>query len=140
MSVTTPAEFLANGPGAAFEDLDESVVQYYLDGAEQLAASYLVGRGYGPIATAGNDYRIAIFKIASWDLMTGVRGVNPADPAHAGLKMARDEAVAWLRDVARGIANLGGAAAARVPHGTAAVFGPIDSLGSALDSDGTDGW
>ncbi len=122
--ITSAAAFRTYGPGGAFVNLTDAQIEWALQGAEDLAASYLSGRGYGELTAAGNDYQAAVFKIAAWDLVVLTRGVNPADPAHAALKMQRDEAVGWLRDVAEGVANLGGATVAptRVAAGLAAVF------------------
>jgi hypothetical protein len=122
MATVTVDDYRDFGPGASMVDLSDAVVGFYLQGAEDLAASYIGQRGYDTLTTTGNDYKGAVFKIATWDLLVNVRGVNPADPAHAAVKVSRDEAVAWLRDVAKGVANLVGALPVRTSAGMASVF------------------
>jgi len=110
------------GPGAAFASLSDPVLTAYLGAASAFVSSYLRERGYdAEVATYGPDLEFAVYRIATWDLMVGVRGVNPADPAHAALAKNRDDAVMWLRDVAKGVANLAGAAPARRAQAVASV-------------------
>ncbi len=130
MSIVAASTFLAYGPAAAFEDVPEATIAWYLDAAERLIASYVGNRGYEALTAADSDYTLAVFKISTWDMMVGVRGVNPADPAHAALKMQRDEAVAWVRDVAKGEANISGATPARKRTGTPRVRYPSSGEGS----------
>lgn len=133
MGIVTAADFLDYGPASSFASLTEAQITWYLDAAERVIASYVGSRGYDALTAGDSDYTLAVFKIATWDLLVGVRGANPADPAHAACKMARDEAIAWVRDVAKGAANISGAAPAREKTGTARVFAPSTT-------DGTRGW
>ncbi len=131
MSIVSVESYRSYGPAAAFVSLSDATIQWYIDAAERFAESYLSNRGYDLLTAAANDFAILIFKIVTWDLLVGVRGVNPADPAHAAAKMSRDEAIQWLRDVADGKANLGtGVEPARVRTGTAAII-----PGSSTDTD-----
>lgn len=134
--ITSVANFRSYGPGAAFVDLTDGQIEFHLASAEGMALGYIGGRGYdAAIASADKDLQTAIFKIAAWDLVVGVRGVNPADPGHASMKMQRDEAVSWLKDVARGLANLAGASApARARTGTASIVSTSD------DDETSRGW
>lgn len=110
------------GPGAAFVGLDDVLLEKYLLGASDFASSYLREHGYdAEVATYGTELELAVYRIATWDLMVSVRGVNPADPAHAALAKTRDDAERWLRDVAKGVANLAGAAPARRATAVASV-------------------
>jgi hypothetical protein len=122
MSIVTVSDVRTYGPGAAFTNLTDGQVQFYIDAAESQLASYIGSRGYEALTAADNDYKLSILKVVTWDLMVGCRGVNPADPAHAALKMSRDEAVAWWKDVQKGTANISGATPARKRTGTARVF------------------
>jgi hypothetical protein len=132
VSIVTASQFTTYGPASAFADVGADVITWYLDAAERLIFSYVGSRGYEALTAADADYTLAVFKIATWDMMVGVRGVNPADPAHAALKMSRDEAVAWIKDVAKGTANISGATPTRTKTGTARVFSS-----SPLNDDGT---
>jgi hypothetical protein len=132
MGIVAASTFLTYGPAAAFEEVPEDTIDWYLDAAERVIFSYVGNRGYEALTASDSDYTLAVFKIATWDMMVGVRGVNPADPAHAALKMARDEAVSWVRDVGKGVANISGATPARKATGTARVFSS-----AATNSDGT---
>lgn len=139
MSTVSVEDFRATGPGASFGDDDESAIQWHLEAVEAKFASYIGSRGYdNVIASAGLDYQLAVIQVATWNLMVAVRGVNPADPAHAALKIQHDEAMSWVRDVASGKANLDtGAAPARKRTMTARVFSALDDTS---DNDGTRGW
>lgn len=137
MSIVAASDFTTYGPAAAFTDVADATITWYLDAAERLIHSYVGDRGYEALTAADADYVLAVFKIATWDMMVGVRGVNPADPGHAALKMARDEAVSWLKDVAKGAANISGATPARKATGTARVF---SSAPTNDDGTQTRGW
>lgn len=89
--------------------LDTTELERQLEAASSLADSYMGGRGYDlPIHHWGSDLRSAVARIAAWQVIVHHRGVNPSNPAHAALAKSHDDAIAWLRDVAAGKANLSG--------------------------------
>lgn len=93
---------LAATAGLSSEDLDAQ-----LAAASAVAEGYLASRGYSvPLATWGDDLRACVCKIAAWSTLTNLRGINPEDPAHDAIRQGHIDAMYWLRDVAKGIANL----------------------------------
>lgn len=95
---------LAATSGLSSDDLDAQ-----LAAASAVADSYITSRGYStPLATWGDDLRAAVCKIAAWSVLTNLRGVNPEDPGHEAIRQAHIDATYWLRDVAKGVANLAG--------------------------------
>lgn len=135
MGLVSVQTFRDYGPAGSFVDVDDGVILWHLDAAERTVASYIGKHGYEALTAADSDFTLAIFKMTTWDLLVGVRGVNPADAGHMAAKMARDEAVAWLKDVQKGYANISGATPARSATGTARVFVTAQSDGS-----NTRGW
>lgn len=133
MAIVTVDDLRDYGPGAAFVDVADGVLEFHIDAAERTVASYIGERGYQALTDADSDFKLAILKMVTWNIIVSVRGVNPADPAHAALKMQYDEARSWLRDVQRGEANISGATPARARTGTSRVF----STGGGA---GTRGW
>lgn len=134
MSVLSVTEYRTFGPGAAVVDLPEEVLQFWIDSAEETASGIVGKRGYEAlIATAGKDFKGAIIKIATWDIMVLVRGVSPMDPAHDSLKQAHKHACDWFESVAAGQKNLA-SPATRTTTGLAQVFSSDDA-----DDDGR-GW
>jgi hypothetical protein len=127
--ITSAASFRTFGPGAALVDLSDAVLERHLLAAEEELGSYLLNRGYPEFDTGTVAYQTAIFNVAAWRIIVSVRGANPTNPGHEALKMARDEAIAWVRDIQRGRANLvGSGAPARSDTGLAGVV-PIGNCG-----------
>lgn len=119
-----------NGPQGAFDDLDDDVLTFHITAASQQFDSLVGNRGYvDPVATYGSGLELAVYKVATWTLMTASRGVNPADPAHAALAKNHDDALQWWRDIAKGNAGLGASATARLPVATIGIFGDVGSTG-----------
>ncbi len=132
MALTTAATFRLYGPAASFVDVPDDTVDWYLDAAERRIASLIGKRGYAELTAADSDFTLAVFEIATWKLMVGVRGVNPSDPAHLALKAGHDEAMSWIKSVAKGEANISGATPARARTGTARAFSsaPVNDDGT----------
>ncbi len=123
-------------PGEALTNISTETKEAYLDAASDIAWSYCEGRGYpNPLPTWGADLRSAVSKIAAWELLVHSRGVNPEDPGHAAIAKGQTDAIGWLRDVAKGVANLQGVSTQRVQSGVAAVITDADDGGQA-----TRGW
>lgn len=94
-------------PPVATSDVPASVLNAHIEAASSLADSYIGMRGYDlPLTTWGLDVTQSVCRIAAWTLLVSYRGINPDDPAHEALSKAHDAAVAWLRDVAKGVANI----------------------------------
>ncbi len=120
-----------------FDSLADSVVEFHLTGASRKFDSYAGNRGYSmALGTFTEDLEQSVYAVAIWTLLTGVVGANPADPAHAALAKAHDDAIGWWRDIGRGIANPGGAPTGRLAHATIGIFSP-DCTGGG---EGPRGW
>ncbi|MGL4442648.1 MAG: hypothetical protein ACRCU1_03415 [Alsobacter sp.] len=131
MALTSAATFRSYGPAASFVDVPDGTINWYLDAAERRIASLIGKRGYSELTDADTDYTLAVFEIATWKLMVGVRGVNPQDPAHLALKAGHDEAMAWVGKVAKGDANISGAEPARGATGAAGVISTLETTGTS---------
>lgn len=94
-------------PPAATSGVSADVINAHLEGASAVADSYIGMRGYDiPLTTWGLDVTQAVCRIAAWTLLCNYRGLNPDGNAHEALQAAHDKSVLWLRDVAKGVANL----------------------------------
>lgn len=125
-------------PGVATSGLADADLNDAIAGASATADSYIANRGYSlPLTVWGQDLTRAVCQIAAWDVLVHLRGVNPEDAGHAAIAKGRDDATAWLRDVAKGVANLSvvDTVTARSKTGTARVFTVVGSDGSR-----TRGW
>ena len=71
-----------------------------LAAASELADSYLRTRYVLPLLAWGNDLRRAVCQIATYDLFV-TRGYNPAAAADVNYRMRYEDAIAWLKSVAR---------------------------------------
>lgn len=111
-----------------------------LDEASAFADGYIAGQTQGlPLTTWGADLRGACARIASWRLMQGLRGYDAAGAGNS-YKMARDEAVQWLRDISAGRVKISGGNTAPTQT-TGARVSTRESRGwyeSATDTDGDD--
>ena len=123
----TLAEFAQFGlPMAATENLYPEDVEAQIQSASATADSYLASRGYSlPLDAWGSDIKSAVSRIAAWSILVNLRGVNPEDPAHAAVRLGQQDAMQWLRDVAKGVANADIATTSPVRRrtGTAGVIG-----------------
>lgn len=90
---------------AAIASLDDATKTDHLVKASGLALSYIKKRYALPLMQWGDDLRGAVVAIASWTLLC-TRGANPANAADVTVKERHDNALAWLRDVAKGLAEL----------------------------------
>lgn len=110
----------------ALTDVDEDTQVAHIVAASALADSYISSRGYTvPLTTWGQDLRGAVVRIAAWTLINA-RGVNPNHAGHIALMKAHDDSIAWLRDVAKGVANIDVATTtpARANTGVIGVYTP----------------
>jgi len=86
------AELTADVPTA---DLDAG-----LEKRSRFADGYLAKRYVLPLVAWGEDLTLAVCQLEAWDVLTTIVGFNPDDAANSNWKDRRDEALAWLKDVA----------------------------------------
>lgn len=87
-------------------DIDPAVILAHLTNASRVADSYIGNRGYPlPLTAWGDDLRAAVCRIAAWTVLV-FKGTTPDEPTAMSVSKSRDDAIAWLRDVAKGVANL----------------------------------
>lgn len=99
----TDAELLAMGlPGDALSAVDASVRDQHRQTASDFALSHIKKRHKLPLISWGNDIKQAVAHIAARSLM-GTRGFDPASRSGEEIIARSDTAIAWLRDVAKGI-------------------------------------
>jgi phage gp36-like protein len=106
--IATLEDLAALGPSAAAfpASISDDVKTAHLLRASSKALSY-VGKRYGlPLIEWGSDLTGAVVSIAVFTLLGLRRGVNPANAADGAAERSHDEALLWLRDVSRGIAEL----------------------------------
>jgi phage gp36-like protein len=70
--------------------------------ASGVVAGYVGKRFTFPLAQWGDDIRSAVAAIATFTLLK-LRGFNPENPADQLVVKAYDDAIAWCRDVAKGL-------------------------------------
>ena len=118
-------DLVVNGlPEEAITGIADDDINRILQEASAKCDSYLTGRYVVPRPDWGSDLTGAAAKIAAWDLLVHRRGVNPSDPGHAAIMKDRNDAMAWLKDVAKDVANLVvGDAAGKPRRGVAAFVG-----------------
>lgn len=99
----TDAELLAMGiPTAALSSVLLATRDSARVVASDLASSYLKKRFALPILAWGEDLKRAVAHIATYDLIS-YRGMDPGSESGALIIKRHDDAILWLRDVARGI-------------------------------------
>lgn len=79
--------------------------QAALSSASSKVASYLRSVYIMPLTTWGDDIKMAVCKIAAYTLLAGPIGFDPSNPGDASVKDQHDEAIRWLKDVAKKIAT-----------------------------------
>ncbi len=92
------------------EDADPTEVSGALVKRTSFAEGYLSGSGRYtlPLTAWGDDLRLCVAQLAAWDIMTVSVGFDPESAANGNWRDRRDEALAWLRDIAAGkIAPIG---------------------------------
>jgi phage gp36-like protein len=98
-----------------------------LQGASAEIDSYLDGRGFSlPLSSWNDDLTSCCARIAAWSILTNLRGVNPDDAGHAGVRASAEDARKWLGMVSAGKANPLGLATARARVQLMQVIGSSD--------------
>jgi phage gp36-like protein len=100
------ADFSALGlPPKALEGISNADKEKHLDAASAKAAGFLRSKFKLPLASWDEALTEAVASIAAFGLM-GVRGYNPAAGANEVIEKRHDKAMAWLKEVARGVVVL----------------------------------
>ena len=92
------AEFKSRVPERVYGAFADAMIEAHLTDASEVVDSYVGGRGYAlPLVDAGNDVKACVTKVAQWTLLSA-KGFNVATQSDEAVKMAHDEAMAWLRE------------------------------------------
>lgn len=92
-------------PAAYPADITDPVKLDHLTKASSIADSYIRKRYGLPLSSYGADLSAAVYAIATFTLLRR-RGFDPTNPADQLVVKGNDDAIAWLRDVAKGLAEL----------------------------------
>lgn len=104
--LATAAEFDAHAlPSEAFVGIDITVKNAWLQWASSVCLGFVQKRKALPLLSWGSDLKNACCEIAAYKLM-GKRGYAPGSGGNQVLRDGYDDAIAWLRDISRGIAEL----------------------------------
>ncbi len=104
--LVTAAEFdLHVMPSTAFVNVDTPTKDGALLWASSIALGFVKKRKVLPLKSWGADIKSAVGDMAAYKLM-GKRGYSPTSGANSVIRQSYDDALAWLRDVSRGIAEL----------------------------------
>lgn len=91
-------------PAAYPADITAGVKATHLGIASAMADSYLGKRFALPLTAWGDDLRGAVCRIATYTLLSR-RGFDATNTADQLVVKGNDDAIAWLRDVAKGLAE-----------------------------------
>ncbi len=127
---TTTQLYQLSFESAGLADFSTSDQEEALEAASRRADSYLRSRYAVPIASPDSSLAEAVCAIAAYWLL-GRRGYNPESPADRTIKVRRDEAIGWLKEVKSGAADL--------DDGTDSTAG-TDAGGGYVASDIRRGW
>lgn len=94
-------------PAQTFRSFTAPEKDTSLQYASRIVAGYVRKRKTLPLLSWGEDIKAATCQLAAYDMMSK-RGQNPAPNADAVLRERRDDAIAWLVDVSRGLVELDG--------------------------------
>jgi len=84
--------------GLADIDLDAALLA-----ASEFADGYLRAQFRLPLSAWGADLRRHVAAIAAWDILGAQRGFNPDAPGNDIWLTRYEQAIEWLRDIARGV-------------------------------------
>jgi phage gp36-like protein len=84
--------------GMADVDLDAALVA-----ASETADSYMRSQFKLPLVEWGADLRRHVAMLAAWDILSAQRGFNPDSPGNDIWLQRYDQALAWFKDVSRGL-------------------------------------
>lgn len=102
-TLITDAELLAFGlPGDALSIVDVAVRDSSRAGASATILGYLKKRYTLPLLAWGDDLKKVVADEAVYDLMR-FRGFDPGSESGSLIVKGHDDAIAWARDVAKGL-------------------------------------
>lgn len=87
--------------GAALAAMDAADVEPALQAASDLADSYLRQRYTLPLTAWGDELTRAVCSLAAYDLLSN-RGYDPGAGDNSNIRLRYEDAIAWLKDVAKG--------------------------------------
>lgn len=106
VQLATAAEFDSfQLPSEALKDIPTPVKDRALQWASRKALSYVAKRKVLPLVTWGDDLKAAVCELAGYYLVSR-RGFAPNSGANEVIRESYEDAIAWLSDVSRGIAEL----------------------------------
>lgn len=82
--------------------ITDAIKTQHLTSASGLLLGYLAKAYTMPLVSWGDDLREKVAAVANFTLMR-LRGFDPTNPADQLLVKGYDDAIAWARDVARGL-------------------------------------
>ncbi|MBI2392813.1 MAG: DUF1320 family protein [Deltaproteobacteria bacterium] len=71
--------------------------------ASETADSYMRAQLRLPLVSWGADLRRHVAMLAAWDILSAQRGFNPDSPGNDVWLARYDQAMAWFKDVSRGL-------------------------------------
>lgn len=99
-------EFLDQSiPAGAIDGLDDVTIDRALDWASRLADSYLRKRYELPLVSWSDDLKTCVGDLAAFRLLSH-RGFRPGSGNNEIIVRRYDDAIAWLKDISRGICEL----------------------------------
>lgn len=104
MAYATSSELYALGlPAAALTGVDSAAITLQLEAASSFCDSYMRGHWGCPIPSPSYALKLCVCQIAAYRLLCA-RGFNP-EAMDGVVRQSYNEALAWLKDCAKGIAN-----------------------------------
>lgn len=92
-------------PSTALKGVPTTTKDRALQWGSRIALSYIRKRKTPPLLTWGEDLRANICELAAYYLV-GRKGYSPGSGNNQVIRMSYEDAIAWLRDVSRGIVEM----------------------------------
>ena len=92
-------------PSTAYRGITSHEKDVSLQWASRKAAGYVRKRKVLPLISWSEDLKTAVCEIAAYDLMNK-RGFPPQSGSDTNYRQRFDDAIAWLTDVSKGLAEL----------------------------------
>lgn len=133
VQLASAAEFDAfQLPSVALKGVPTPIKDRALQYASRVALSYVRKRKTLPLVTWGDDLKECVCQIAGYYLVRR-KGFSPGSGNNENIRAAYDDAISWLKDVARGDVELVDCADSRADQGT-------DDAGTLASSDPIVNW
>jgi hypothetical protein len=88
--------------GASFPGLSDAQKDRFLAAASSELLGYLSQADAAPLAAYGDDLRSHVVAVAQYRAMVK-RGFNASSPIDVSIRLGRDDAIMWAKDVAKGL-------------------------------------